>query len=131
MSTTDEPFNWRAFWADLLQGSGRALLTLDGSDEAQAALVGLDYFDNAQARRAERARNPLVENANDPSATQVEPWRERDEAAIFRSPLRHWESLWSPGAMKPSPISANPYDFDGLPVQVSFPPKGLPVIRRR
>lgn len=131
MSTTDEAFNWRAFWADLLQGSGRALLTLDGSDEARAALVGLDHFDAMQNRRAELARNPVDESANDPSTAQVEPWPERNGSEIFRSPPPDWWSLRSPGRAKARPMSANPYDFEGLPVRVSFPPTGLPVVRRR
>ena len=50
----DSKFDWSALWADLLKGAGRGLLTYDGSRAAQAALAGLDSFEEAQERRRQQ-----------------------------------------------------------------------------
>lgn len=49
--STKDPVDWPSVWADLLRGVGRGLLHYDGSRLAQAALMGLDIFDEAQAQR--------------------------------------------------------------------------------
>jgi len=51
MLGTTDPVDWPSVWADLLRGFGRGLLHYDGSRLAQAALMGLDVFDQAQAQR--------------------------------------------------------------------------------
>lgn len=51
MTLREQDFNWRNLWADLLKGAGRGLLAYDGSRLAQAALAGLEVFDDAQERR--------------------------------------------------------------------------------
>ena len=60
MMLPNPDFNWGNLWADLLKGVGRGLLVHDGSRLAQAALAGLEVFDDAQERRRDRG----VEQAN-------------------------------------------------------------------
>jgi hypothetical protein len=54
MMLPNPDFNWGNLWADLLKGVGRGLLVHDGSRLAQAALAGLEVFDDAQERRRDR-----------------------------------------------------------------------------
>lgn len=137
MTALETPFDWRTFWADLLQGTGRALLTLDGSETAQAAMAGLDYFDAARDRRAQRQQRAADEDARDPRKTAGErasyvragpTWRAYEPAMSGRVQLA--PASYIPAAsqslgmmipdMRPQPISANPYDSIELPGQVNF-----------
>jgi hypothetical protein len=158
MLSTQKPFDWRAFWADLLGSTGRALLTLDNSDEARAAMVGLDYFDAAQHRRAEAAED----QSNGPSAgsdalgTYVnlnmpfsdfrgDGYAHTSESdflpsSAMQSYLGHLSTGGmrlpsrpdAPGLrMRPAPLSANPYDLTELPAEVNFRTGRIPVTRRR
>ena len=52
---TNPHFSWGNLWADLLKGAGRGLLEYDGSRAAQAALAGLEVFDEAQAQQRQQA----------------------------------------------------------------------------
>jgi hypothetical protein len=151
MRTTQKPFDWRAFWADLLQGTGRALLTLDDSDEARAAMAGLDHFDAAQRRRAEQLSRSADDEAGAPPAGSDADGSyvrldlpslgfgnvddvSAHEPEFFSSAMMP-PHLRNPSAIglrkKPIPMSANQYDLVELPAVVNFRTGGLPVIRRR
>lgn len=131
---TGSQFNWRGFWADLLSGAGRSLLELDGSREAAAALSGLDYFAAMQRRRlSERSHAPAdaaevdpaelpeqSDHAAGPSAAEEVAARE-DELSIGAGGL--------PPRRRPAPLSADPYDHPGLPVELRLGQRGY--IRRR
>ena len=145
MTSPETPFDWQAFWADMLKGSGRALLALDGSDAAQAAMTGLDYFDAARDRRDRRAADEEPEGP-------LKAARERAGNVRAGSALRRYDpgidgypqlgswpyvptftqpfGFMMPG-MGPEPMSANPYDSIGLPAQVSFLSTQRPIVRGR
>lgn len=155
MSMTGGGFNWRGFWSDLLGGAGRGLLELDGSRAAEAALSGLDFFDAARRRRrsaqgesdpadVERkawarlraemaAKNEYgLEGAvpADPYAPAPEAAREELEpaAAPYRDPHLHERRIAAmglPPRVRPTPLSADPYDHPGLPVYVRLGQRGL------
>jgi hypothetical protein len=144
MTSTEPPFDWRAFWADLLQGTGRALLMLDGSHAAQAAMTGLDYFDAARRRRRESEDKGSEDSpeaarraAGEMHATPAVDHRELDVGRYGQygprpaSPdLSSSVALMTLG-LRPGPLSGNPYDLLDLPAQVNFASGQRPVIVRR
>lgn len=92
----DSKFDWSALWADLLKGAGRGLLTYDGSRVAQAALAGLDAFEDAQERRGQQ-RSPGDQMGDDPLGDTL--WKLRSVltpeqmAALLRLP-REDQTAW-------------------------------------
>lgn len=158
MSTTGRTFNWRGFWADVLSGTGRSLLELDGSREAEAAMTGLDSFEAARRRRraeelAQRFdetpeqllgedSTAIGDDGNDmsesqplgivPETTSYRPAREQD----LYGDLRDRDRMIALAAglapsIRAAPLSANPYDHPGLPIQLALGRRGYPPLTRR
>lgn len=142
MSMTGKAFDWRGFWADLLQGAGRGLLALDGSDEAMAAMAGLDHFETAQRRRHEQQQTDAGNDVFGPlSEARADLARERtraDDDGVDRDAQTYQPDEDSTGdprwydqivasatyglapSVRPQPFSANPHDYAALPPQMRF-----------
>lgn len=135
----DSKFDWSALWADLLKEAGRGLLTYDGSRAAQAALAGLDAFEDAQERR-EQQRPPGDQMGDDPLGDTL--WKLRSVltpgqmAALLRLP-REDQAAWmrelaevegeqmrqpdfppSVNAGAQPPRSSNPPPYSGQPMPI-------------
>lgn len=141
MPPTQTPFDWRAFWADLLRGTGHAVLTLDDSHEARAAMAGLEHFHAAQRRRAEGMPPPATDQSGNSlvgyGAEDMGGNADSEYGGPGRPSVESGDGRYGPMGehtrprLRPIPLSANPYDLAELPIQVSFPARGLPVFRRR
>lgn len=149
MSVVRSAFNWRGFWADLLRGTGRGLLALDGSREAEAALSGLDYFDAAQRRRRlagehldgdweeeaqpSRARNPgsVDVGGEGPTASygrrppapprgHEEGFRDEEYDSGRPTYGRSFAAKQGlPPSVRPRALSADPYEEGGRPIPMA------------
>lgn len=146
MSTAGNAFNWRGFWADLLRGAGHGLLALDGSKAAEAAMMGLDFFEAAQRRRRdeEQARDKhdelamlrerrmysgLDRNAAEESAIVdrrsvhvPQDYEEGDQAQDYSGVPRVYDRIARPASglspsVRPIPFSADPYEYGGRPIE--------------
>jgi hypothetical protein len=79
-----EPIDWSSVWPDLLQGIGAGLLHYDDSRLAQAALLGLEAFDAAQARRRWQEPEMDAENHEQRARTPLWPGMSAAELAAFQ-----------------------------------------------
>lgn len=88
MTFRETDFNWDNLWADLLKGAGRGLLVYDGSRLAQAALAGIDVFDDAQGRRRRREQEQASGGAYHDALLKLWQTMSPEEKAAFqrRSP---------------------------------------------
>ena len=125
MTLPNPDFNWGNLWADLLKGVGRGLLVHDGSRLSQAALAGLEVFDDAQERRRRHEKEEANGAAYQDSLLKLLSTMSQGQLAAFlRQPPREkaaWTEEWSEGPSNdlPSagalphqvrPLSANPID---------------------
>ena len=122
-------FNWGNLWADLLKGVGRGLLVHDGSRLAQAALAGLEVFDDAQERRRRREREQASGGAYQDVLLKLRSTMSPEEwAALVRLPLEEraaWMDEWTEGPNDDAPRSGHAYPSIGI-AQPPAPPKPLP-----
>ena len=85
--------NWGNLWADLLKGASRGLLVHDGSRLSQAAIAGLEVFDEAQERRRRREREEANGGADKDALLDLSSIFSPEEwAAFVRLPLDEREA---------------------------------------
>lgn len=111
-------FNWGSLWADLLKGVGRGLLVHDGSRLSQAALAGLEVFDDAQERR--RHRETEKTNGGTHQDALLKLWATmspEEQAAFLQLPpdeQETWTEEWAEGATDDAPSAGNGYRSIGI-----------------
>lgn len=114
-----QDFDWGNLWADLLKGIGKGLLVHDGSRLSQAALAGLEVFDDAQERQGRREREQANGGAYHQDAL-LKLWSTMspEEQAAFRrlSPGEQeaWTREWVEGANEDAPRPGQSYSSIGM-----------------
>jgi hypothetical protein len=110
-------FNWGNLWADLLKGVGRGLLVHDGSRLSQAALAGLEVFDEAQERRRHRETEKSTGRAYQDTLLKLWATMSPEELAAFQRQPREEQDAWM------EEWAEEPSD-DGPRAGYAYPPNG-------
>lgn len=82
MTPPNPEFNWGNLWADLLKGVGKGLLVHDDSRLSQAALAGLEVFDDARERR-KRDELERASGVSQDTLLKLWPMMSAEERAAF------------------------------------------------
>ena len=122
-------FNWGNLWVDLLKGVGRGLLVHDGSRLSQAALAGLEVFDEAQERRRRHETDkPNGHAYQDALLRLLATMSPEEQAAFLRLPPEDreaWKEEWVERSNDDAPSAGYGYPSIGIP-QPPAPAKLLP-----
>lgn len=111
-------FNWGNLWADLLKGVGRGLLVHDGSRLSQAALAGLEVFDDAQERRRHHEREKPNGDAYPDALLRLLATMSPEELAALqrvRPEERAWKEEWAEQSDDDARSAGNGYPSIGIP----------------
>jgi hypothetical protein len=111
-------FNWGNLWADLLKGVGSGLLVHDGSRLSQAALAGLEVFDDAQERRRHRETEKPDGRAYQDRLLKLWATMSPEEQAAFRRLPLEGQEAWMEEA-------ANGPNDDAPNAEHGYPPIGI------